>query len=109
MPVSEHIIVFITVSSPEEGGRIAKSLVEKRVAACVNIVAGLRSIYRWEGKVCDDSELLLIAKTTSDLFTALEREVKSLHSYKVPEIIAVPIIYGYRKYLEWIDESITAV
>lgn len=100
-----HIVVFITVPSPEEGKKIAKALVEKRLAACVNIVPGLRSIYRWEGKICDDKELLLIAKTTEGLLKVLEQEVKSLHSYKVPEIIALPIVNGSRDYLEWIDEN----
>lgn len=100
-----HIVVFITVSSPEEGEKIGRALVEKRLAPCVNIVPGLRSIYRWEGKICDDKELLLIAKTTEGLFKELEHEVKSLHSYKVPEIIALPIVNGSRDYLNWIDEN----
>ncbi len=100
-----HTIVFITVLSPEEGEKIANSLVKKRLAACVNIVPGLRSIYRWEGKICDDKELLLIAKTTEGLFARLETEVKSLHSYKVPEIIALPIVNGSKDYLDWIDEN----
>lgn len=100
-----HIVVFITVSSPEEGERIAKAVVEKRLAACVNIIPGLRSVYRWQGKVCDDKELLLVAKTTETLFDRLEKEVKSLHSYKVPEIIALPIIKGSDGYLSWIDEN----
>lgn len=103
--MSEHIVVYITVPSPEEGEKIAKALVEKRLASCVNIIPGLRSIYRWEGKVCDDKELLLIAKTTEGLFKELEKEVKSLHSYKVPEIIALPIVNGSRDYLDWIDEN----
>lgn len=98
-----HIIVYITVSSPEEGEKIAKALVEKRLAACVNIVPGLRSIYHWQGKICDDRELLLIAKTGDSLFERLEHEVKSIHSYKVPEIIALPILKGSKEYLDWID------
>lgn len=100
-----HIVVYITVPSPEEGEKIAKTLVEKRLVACVNIVPGLRSIYRWEGRVCDDRELLLIAKTSGDLFSKLETEVKSLHSYRVPEIIALPIVNGSKDYLDWIDEN----
>jgi periplasmic divalent cation tolerance protein len=100
-----HIVVLVTVPSPEEGERIAKSLVEKRLAACVNIVPGLRSIYHWQGKVCDDKELLLVAKTSEPLFERFEQEVKSLHSYKVPEIIALPIVRGSKEYLSWIDEN----
>lgn len=106
--VAGHIVVFITVSSLEEGEKIAKAVVEKRLAACVNIIPGLRSIYRWQGKICDDGELLLVAKTTGALFERLEKEVKSLHSYKVPEIIALPIIKGSNDYLSWIDENTVA-
>lgn len=106
--MSGHIVVLITVSSPEEGEKIAKALVEKRVAACVNIIPGIRSIYRWQGKICDDRELLLMAKTTGALFERVEKEVKSLHSYKVPEIIALPIIKGSDDYLSWIDENTVA-
>lgn len=103
-----HIVVLITVPSPEEGEKIAKALVEKRLAACVNMVPGLRSIYRWEGRVCDDRELLLIVKTPGDLFSKLETEVKSLHSYRVPEIIALPLVNGSKDYLDWIDENTAA-
>lgn len=100
-----NIVVLITVSSPDEGEKIARALVEKRLAACVNIVPGIRSIYHWQGKICDDRELLLIAKTSADLFDAVEKEVKALHSYKVPEIIAIPIAAGSKEYLSWIDEN----
>lgn len=103
-----HIIVYITVPSPEEGKKIAKALVEKRLAACVNIVPGLRSIYHWQEKICDEKELLLIAKTRDSLFERLEHEVKSIHSYKVPEIIALPIVKGSKEYLDWIYENTLA-
>ncbi len=100
-----NIVVLITVSSPEEGEKIARALVEKRLAACVNIVPGLRSIYHWQGNICDDKELLLMAKTTDALFETLTNEVKALHSYKVPEIIALPIVAGSKEYLNWIEEN----
>lgn len=103
-----HIVVYITVPTPEEGEKIAKALVESRLAACVNIVPGLRSIYHWQGKICDDREHLLIAKTTESLFEQLKQEVKSLHSYTVPEIIALPITKGSGEYLSWIDENTKA-
>lgn len=106
--MSEHIVVYITVPSPEEGKKIAKALVEKRLAACVNIVPGLRSIYHWQEKICDEKELLLIAKTRDSLFERLEHEVKSIHSYKVPEIIALPIVKGSKEYLDWIYENTLA-
>ena len=104
----DHIVVYITVSSPEEGERIAKALVEKKLASCVSIVPGLRSIYHWQGKICDERELLLIAKTRGSLFERLEVEVKSIHSYKVPEIIALPIVKGSKEYIDWIDENTLA-
>lgn len=100
-----HIVVSITVPNSEEGEKIARALVEKRLAACANILPGLRSIYHWQGNICDDRELLLIAKTSSSLFEALEKEVKALHSYTVPEIIALPIVAGSKEYLNWIDEN----
>jgi len=103
-----HIVVLITVPSSEEGEKIAKALVEKRLVACVNIVPGLSSIYHWQGKICDEKELLLVAKTRDSLFERLKHEVKSIHSYKVPEIIALPIVKGSKEYLDWIDESTLA-
>lgn len=99
-----HIIVYITVPSPEEGEKIAKALVEKKLAACVNIVPGVRSIYHWQDKMYDEMELLLIAKTVGPLFERLEKEVKSIHPYHVPEIVAIPIIKGSKEYLDWIDD-----
>lgn len=103
--MTDCVVVYITVPSPEEGEKIARVLVEKRLVACVNIIPGIRSIYHWEGKICDDRELLLIAKTKASLFESLEKEVKKLHSYKVPEIIAVPISAGSSDYINWIEAN----
>lgn len=103
--MADHIIVYITVPSPEEGERIAMALVEKRLAACVSIIPDIRSIYRWQGKICDERELLLTAKSAASMFERLEKEVKAIHSYKVPEIVAVPIVAGSVEYLDWIDEN----
>lgn len=100
-----QIVVYITVSNPDEGEKIAKALVEKRLAACVNMLPGLRSIYHWQGTICDDREMLLIIKSSASLFEAIEKEVKALHSYKVPEIIALPIVAGSMDYLNWINEN----
>lgn len=100
-----YLVVYITVPSSETGEKIANTLVEKRLAACASIVPGLSSIYHWQGKICNETELLLIAKTRDSLFERLEQEVKSIHPYQVPEIIALPIIKGSREYLDWIDES----
>jgi len=103
--MSEHVIVFITASSADEAATIAKALVDERLAACGNITQGIRSIYRWQGQVHDEGEVLLISKTRRELFGRLAARVKELHSYEVPEIIAAPIIEGTESYLSWIDEQ----
>jgi len=99
-------VVFITASSEEEAKKIAVCLVEENLAACVSILPKIRSIYRWEGKVADQEEVLLIAKTSEEKFAALSRSVKKLHSYQTPEVIAVPVADGLKPYLDWIDESL---
>ena len=105
--MTPYRIVFITAGGEEEAVRIAKALVEQRLAACVNIIQPVRSIYRWEGKVCDEQELLLVAKTHMAQIAALMACVEELHSYEVPEVIAIPIESGFRPYLEWVEESCT--
>jgi len=102
--VYEFIVVLVTCGSEEEALKIAQSLVEERSAACVNIVAPVRSIYRWEGKVWDEKEWVLIIKTQKERFEELEKKVKSLHSYSVPEIIGLPIVKGASSYLKWLEE-----
>lgn len=102
--MSTFIIVLVTCGSEEEALKIARSLVEGRLAACVNLVSPVRSIYRWEGKICDEREWLLIIKTEQGRFEELEKEVKSLHSYSVPEIICLPIATGASSYLDWLEE-----
>ena len=101
-----HLVVYVTASSEEEGGRIARALVEERLAACVNIIPKIRSLYRWEGKICDDAEVMLMAKTAKSLAAALVNRVKELHSYDVPEVICLPIETGSGDYLDWIDGSV---
>jgi periplasmic divalent cation tolerance protein len=103
--MSEAIVVLVTCGSEEQATNIASSLVEERLAACVNIISPVRSIYRWEGKVWDEKEWLLIIKTQKTRFEALEKKVKSLHSYSVPEIIALPIVEGSASYLKWLEET----
>src|SRR4030067_2809226 len=100
-----EILVFITASIEDEAAKIAKALVEARLAACVNIIRNIRSIYSWQGKIEDDSEVLMIAKTQKRLFNALSAKVKELHSYTTPEIIALPIIEGSEDYLKWLGGS----
>jgi periplasmic divalent cation tolerance protein len=105
--MQEFIVVYVTVSSADEGARIARALVEERLAACVNRLPGVRSTYRWEGKLEESGEELLLIKTKNDLFTALEQRVCELHSYAVPELIAVPIVAGSAAYLQWLDEQVS--
>jgi periplasmic divalent cation tolerance protein len=100
----ENIVAFITASNEEEAANIARALVEGRLAACVNIVTNLRSIYSWQGKVEDESEVLMVVKTQKKLFHSLSQKVKEMHSYTVPEIIAVPIVEGSEEYLKWLKE-----
>ena len=104
---TDAIVVLVTCKSKAEARRIAMALVKKRLAACGNILQSpLGSIYRWKDKIERAKEYLLILKSTQRAFAALEREVKRLHSYDVPEIIAVPVGHGSEKYLAWIAESV---
>ena len=103
--MTEFIIVLITVSKEDEAVRIAQELVDSRLAACVNMVKGIRSIYRWKGKREDEEEVLMVVKTRQDLFDGLKKRVKELHSYSVPEIIALPVMEGSEEYLKWLREE----
>jgi periplasmic divalent cation tolerance protein len=98
----DEIIVLVTASKEKEAEKIAKALVEARLAGCVNIIRGIRSIYRWQENVEDEREVLMIAKTRKKFFRAFEKKVKELHSYTVPEIIAMPVASGSKDYLAWI-------
>jgi periplasmic divalent cation tolerance protein len=98
----EAVVVYITAPNEEEAAKLAQALVGERLAACVNIVKGIRSIYQWQGNIEDDAEVLMIVKTRKELFGPLEKRVKELHSYTVPEIIALPIVAGSGDYLAWL-------
>jgi periplasmic divalent cation tolerance protein len=100
----DPIVVLVTCGSEEEALKIANALVEARLAACVSLIAPIRSIYRWEGKIWDEKEWLLIIKTQKQRFEAVEKKVKSLHSYSVPEIISLAIVEGSPSYLSWLEE-----
>jgi periplasmic divalent cation tolerance protein len=104
--MSAFLIVFCTCADEQEALRLAKVLVERRLAACVNILPRLQSVYRWEGDVKLESEYLLLMKTTEDRFPALRDDITELHSYEVPEVLAVPVWGGSDKYLAWIRESV---
>jgi periplasmic divalent cation tolerance protein len=98
-------IVMVTVGDGEEALSIARTLVEEKLAACVNMVPRIRSIYRWKGEICDEEEHLLIMKTRSELYPVLQNRIRQLHSYEVPEIIAFPIAEGLPEYLSWVMDS----
>ncbi|MEM4699599.1 MAG: divalent-cation tolerance protein CutA [Candidatus Nezhaarchaeales archaeon] len=102
-----YALVMITCPSREEAERIAKRLVEARLAACINIVAGLRSLFWWRGRLEEAEEALMLVKTRMDKLERLASEVKALHSYEVPEIVALPIVGGLEDYLRWLDESLS--
>jgi len=95
-------VVFVTAPTGEHAGNIARALVEGRLAACVNIVPGIRSIYRWKGGVCDDAEILLIIKTREALFEKLAAAIMELHPYETPEIISLPMGAGWKPYIDWL-------
>ena len=101
------IIVFMTAGSVDEANRLADMLVDKRLAACVQIMREMNSVYRWQGKVERQREVLLIAKTLSSKFAEVEREVVKLHSYETPEIVAFPVTAGSAPYLEWLSANVS--
>ncbi len=103
--MTEYVVVYVTAPGEEEAERIAKTLVENKLAACVNIVRNVRSIYRWQGKIEDENEALMIVKTRRKHFGRVSETVKQLHSYSVPEIIALPVVEGSGEYLAWLGEE----
>ena len=103
--MSNYIVIYITTGSVNEAKKIGRALVEEKLAACSNIISPIRSIYSWQGKICDDKETLMVLKTRKKLFNQIVKRVEKLHSYDVPEIIAMPIIEGSSKYLSWLNEE----
>lgn len=99
--------ILVLCSCPDEAvaERIARTLVEERLAACVNRISALRSTYRWQGRVEDEPEVLLLVKTSGSRYEALEQRIAALHPYEVPEIIALPIVAGSKAYLDWLAHS----
>lgn len=100
-----ELLILSTTDSEELARAIASALVEHREAACVNIVPGVSSIYRWEGKTCDSREWLLLIKTPVERFEAVRGRIRAMHSYELPEVIAVPITAGDPQYLHWVREQ----
>ncbi|HET8547509.1 MAG TPA: divalent-cation tolerance protein CutA [Bryobacteraceae bacterium] len=103
--MTDKILIFSSCGSAEEAERVAKHLVETHAAACVNIIPGVRSIYRWKGAVEEAGEWTLLIKTRRPLVARVERELRRVHSYEVPELIALPIVAGLESYLQWIDDE----
>lgn len=106
--MTDKIVVFSTAASAEEAEKIARRLVEERLAACVNVIPEIRSFYRWQGKIEDGAEWLLVIKSSRECFDALRSAVEKLHSYDVPEVIALPVVEGARNYLNWMDGELGA-
>jgi periplasmic divalent cation tolerance protein len=110
MPVdpTDAIVVFMTAANREEAAQLAEMLLAERLAACVQVLPELESVYRWQGQIERQKEVLLIAKTTKSKFEELEREVRAIHSYETPEIVALPLVAGSSPYLEWLNSSVNA-
>ena len=105
--MSHYRIVLITVPDEENARIIAHGLVSEKLAACVNIVTGVRSVYQWQGQIHSDNELLLICKTTDDVWPSLKEWVLRHHPYEVPEMVELPILEGAPAYLQWMDSCLT--
>ena len=101
-----QLVVLCAVGGPEEAEGIARALVEGRLAACVNVVPRIVSVYRWKGAVERDEESLLVIKTRAERFEALRAAIVARHAYEVPEIVALPLVAGHLPYLTWLDESV---
>jgi periplasmic divalent cation tolerance protein len=102
---TEFVVVLVTIGSREDGEAMARTLVAERLAACVNVVGPIRSVYRWQGTVDESEEHLLIIKTPRARFVALEDRVRALHGYDTPEVIALPVTAGSAPYLDWLRAS----
>lgn len=100
-------MVFMTVPDSEVGARLVRHVVEEQLAACGNLIPGVRSIYRWKGEVCDDAEILVILKTTAARLDLLRERLVALHPYDCPEVVAVPVTGGHSDYLDWVVAETT--
>jgi periplasmic divalent cation tolerance protein len=105
--MTDKIVVLNTCGSAEEAERLARRLVDERLAACVTVMTPVRSFYRWRGAVADTAEWLLVIKTSRALFARLRAALESTHSYEVPEILALPVIEGSANYLSWLDSELS--
>jgi len=104
--MTDKIVVFSTCGSAEDAQRVARGLVEKRLAACVNLIPGVRSMYHWKEAIEEDEEVLLLIKTNRELLDELRTEIERLHTYEVPEIIAISVVDGSERYLAWMNREL---
>ena len=104
--MTDKVIVFSTCPSREEAKRIARGLVGERLAACVNVLDGVSSIYHWQGSVEESDEVMLVVKSRRDLLGRLQERLANMHSYEVPEAVAIPVVDGLPAYLEWLDREL---
>ena len=104
--MKDYIQVFTTTESKEEAEKISREVVGKRLAACTQIVGPIKSIYRWKEKIEEEEEWLCIMKSLNDLYEQLEKAIKEIHSYEVPEILALPVVAGNQAYLEWLNKEV---
>ena len=106
--MTDKIVVLTTCESEEQAQRLARHLIEQRLAACVNILPGARSIYRWKDKIEDATEFVLIIKSRREIFVKLREAIGRLHSYEIPEVIALPVVDGSEPYLNWLDREVAS-
>lgn len=104
--MTDKIVVLCTCASPEDGERLARALVTGKLAGCVSVVPGLRSFYHWEGEIEASTECLLLIKSSRNLFPALADAIEHVHPYKVPEVLALPVVEGSRNYLDWLGANL---
>lgn len=107
MPHTDAIVVFTTVASDDEAVKLVRTLLERRLIACGTLLPGARSLYRWQGKLADEREVMVMLKTRSARLDSLQQAFAELHPYKVPELLAVPVAAGLDKYLDWINGETT--
>lgn len=105
MPHTDAVVVMTTVASPDEGATLVRALLERRLIACGSLLPGSRSLYRWEGRIADEQETVILMKTRSAVLHALEQAFAELHPYKVPELLALEVQWGLDRYVKWINDE----
>jgi periplasmic divalent cation tolerance protein len=106
--VTDKIVVLTTCNSQEQGAHMARHLIEHRLAACVNILPGVRSFYRWKDNIENTAEVMLVIKSRRDVFNKLSEAIAQVHTYEIPEVIALPVVDGSEAYLNWLDGELAS-